>query len=375
MYKIIPYTPEWQEKWDMFVDESANGTIFHKQKFLLYHPRDKFEDGSLLFLEDDEIISVFPAAIKDNCLWSHAGSSFGGLVFKQIGIERMLNVVDSLDEYASQQGFEKIIMVLTPNVFHQSPLEGLEFALFFRGYRAESVELSVCVDLKQDFAFSERRIRGIKKALQNGLSARKSNDFPIFWKILERNLRIRHAVKPTHSWDDISRLKALFPSEIKLFGAFRDEEMLAGLVIFINNATSFETFYIAQNYRHSKMRGLDLVIKLVYDWAKANGFRYMNFGISSEERGKKLILDWPSLKRNSGAVILYEEYIRKNYKTCVCYEPLLSADTDECMTLCSNCHKEAHSESGCRYVDLRCDIVRRIYTKEITSTNTKKNEN
>jgi hypothetical protein len=34
--------------------------------------------------------------------------------------------------------------------------------------------------------------------------------------------------------------------------------------------------------------------------------------------------------------------------------PIESADLDLCVTLCSNCHKEVHSEKGCRYVDLRC---------------------
>ena len=29
-------------------------------------------------------------------------------------------------------------------------------------------------------------------------------------------------------------------------------------------------------------------------------------------------------------------------------EPLLSADVDNCMTLCYNCHKEAHKKDGCK---------------------------
>jgi hypothetical protein len=37
----------------------------------------------------------------------------------------------------------------------------------------------------------------------------------------------------------------------------------------------------------------------------------------------------------------------------VAIEPLLSADIDNCITLCENCHKEAHSQDGCRYGQLR----------------------
>lgn len=32
--------------------------------------------------------------------------------------------------------------------------------------------------------------------------------------------------------------------------------------------------------------------------------------------------------------------------------PIFQADIDNCLTLCTNCHKKAHSERGCRYVDL-----------------------
>ena len=35
--------------------------------------------------------------------------------------------------------------------------------------------------------------------------------------------------------------------------------------------------------------------------------------------------------------------------------PIESADIDNCMTLCKGCHKEAHKDKGCRYIDLaRC---------------------
>ena len=36
-------------------------------------------------------------------------------------------------------------------------------------------------------------------------------------------------------------------------------------------------------------------------------------------------------------------------------EPLLSADIDNCITLCEDCHKEAHKNDGCRYGQLRME--------------------
>jgi 5-methylcytosine-specific restriction endonuclease McrA len=37
-------------------------------------------------------------------------------------------------------------------------------------------------------------------------------------------------------------------------------------------------------------------------------------------------------------------------------EPLLSADIDNCITLCEECHKEAHKQDGCRYGQLRIEV-------------------
>ena len=39
----------------------------------------------------------------------------------------------------------------------------------------------------------------------------------------------------------------------------------------------------------------------------------------------------------------------------VATDPLLSADVDNCITLCVKCHKQVHKQDGCKYVDLRCN--------------------
>ena len=52
------------EVWDKFIKQSNNGTLFHTQKFLSYHPTDRFLDNSLIFQKKGNIISVLSAAIK-----------------------------------------------------------------------------------------------------------------------------------------------------------------------------------------------------------------------------------------------------------------------------------------------------------------------
>lgn len=49
-----------------------------------------------------------------------------------------------------------------------------------------------------------------------------------------------------------------------------------------------------------------------------------------------------------------QRYLNCHHYTGVVQNPIESADVDNCVTLCLKCHKEAHRDLGCRYVDLRC---------------------
>ena len=62
MFKIYRYTDSDQSLWDDFVPQANNGTLFHLQSFLSYHPYDRFLDHSLLVNKKDKLFSVFPAA-------------------------------------------------------------------------------------------------------------------------------------------------------------------------------------------------------------------------------------------------------------------------------------------------------------------------
>lgn len=59
--EVVQYEKKYQDKWEEFVNDSSNGTIFHTRRFLSYHAADKFRDNSLLFFDEKKLIAVFPA--------------------------------------------------------------------------------------------------------------------------------------------------------------------------------------------------------------------------------------------------------------------------------------------------------------------------
>lgn len=301
MLNLIEYTKKYKTEWDDFVDNSWNGTLFHKQEFLEYHGN-RFKDLSFLLLnKNDNIVSVFPAAKKENSLWSHPGASFGGPVLKGSRIDELLCVVENIENYAKEKKLDSVSMVLTPNLFHLYPTEGIEFALFYRGFKATAIELSICVPLNVK-NFSNRRCRGVITALKNEIVIKESTDFKNFWGVLSTNLRIRYSATPTHSLKEILYLKNKFPEDVKLFAAYHHNVMIAGVLVIINNETSFETFYIAQNYNFTKLRALDLLLLKIHEWGHNNGFKYMNFGITSENRGKNINFGLAKFKEEFGGL-------------------------------------------------------------------------
>ena len=51
MIEFLPFSHSSisDTEWDKFVEESDNGTMFHKREFLSYHPKDRF---CLLYTSD-----------------------------------------------------------------------------------------------------------------------------------------------------------------------------------------------------------------------------------------------------------------------------------------------------------------------------------
>ena len=74
-------------RWDSFVDQSINGTIFHKRKFLAYHG-DKFKgkEHFLVVLKGTEVVAQISLAFLEGPdgkveAKSPYGASYGGFVF------------------------------------------------------------------------------------------------------------------------------------------------------------------------------------------------------------------------------------------------------------------------------------------------------
>ena len=311
--RVSRYTKEFKDLWNEFVKNSKNAHFFFQRDYMEYH-RDRFEDFSLMFFDEtDKLIAILPANIKENILYSHQGLTFGGfLVDDKMKTETMLEIFELLKEFLKEQNIKKIVYKCIPYIYHLKPSEEDRYALFRHDSKLIRRDISATIDLTNKIKYQEQRARAVKKAIKNDLIFEESKDFKSYWKILEETLNAQHNAKPVHSVEEIERLATLFPDNIKLFVAIRDNKMLGGTLVF-ENKTIVHTQYLANSFEGRNIGALDFVIDKLINEVYSNK-RYLDFGISNEDAGRYLNTGLIAQKEGFGARAVVHDFYELEIK-------------------------------------------------------------
>lgn len=277
------------ELWDNFVKNSDNGTMFHERKFLSYHPADRFEDFSGVVLKDDKLFSVFPATIRERegkkILISHQGSSYGGFVYNSdFNFKDAHDVVEALVKYAKKLKCDAIQLTIPPMIYLSKYSNYLDFALYRNGFEYLKREVSSVVQLDTEKdqilnTFRSEARTAVKKSQKEGIEIVETERFDQYYEILKNNLRMRHNVNPTHSLEELLKLKLMYPTKIRLFGAFLGEKLIAGVCNFSANDKVVLAFYISHNEEYQKYRPVNLLFYEIMKRYHEEGFKFLDFGI------------------------------------------------------------------------------------------------
>jgi hypothetical protein len=322
MLEVKRYNEDFKSDWDDFLLTSVNGTLMQERKFLNYHPLGRFLDHSLIFMENDQISAVLPAAQvkqtdKSIGLVSHPGASHGGLIIKPtLRTNKSLELLRVLVEYCTKTGFDYIRLKPVPRIYHREMVDQLDFALRFSGFKIEYTELATALELKKGEepflknVMSSTSFRNYQRALKSGLSVVEDADINDYWPILENKLKQGHNAKPTHTLEEIKHLKMLYPDRIKLFAAYKGANLTAGVLVFLLNERVINCFYIAHDDQYQHMRPLNLVFGYLMEWGRKNSFFYLDWGISTEEKGSRVNTELFRFKEGFGGHgVLRESYL------------------------------------------------------------------
>jgi hypothetical protein len=298
MINIQRYSPDQQDQWNDFIATSINGLFMFNRNYMNYHS-DRFVDHSLCFYDDQKLIAILPANKVDNTLFSHQGLTFGGIIkSKDVSITSLVSIFDSLIEYLRSNGLKTLVYKTIPHFYHSVPAQDDQYLLYKNSATVSKVELTTTINLQNRQEPSLRRKRCIKKAIKENVICKESDDWAAFWDILKHRLESKHNTKPTHSLEEILLLHKRFHKNIKLFGAYTQNTMLAGVVVF-EYPTIAHAQYIASSDAGYECFALDILFEYIISYYYTSK-QFFDFGISTENGGKDLNLGLAKFKEEFG---------------------------------------------------------------------------
>ena len=288
MIEIKKYNSSLQAEWDSFVASCCNATFLHRRGYMDYHS-DRFADFSLMAYAEGRLVAVLPANKCDGVVYSHQGLTYGGWLhgLKHFDATVMLQVMDVACEWLKAEGVKELVYKPVPHIYHSYPAEEDLYALFRHGAEPTESNISTSVLLADPLAFDRGNKSGVNAARKAGIAVGESDDWEGYWQVLQSVLRERHETSPVHTVEEIKLLHSRFPENIRLHTAMLEGELVAGVVMFYTDTVAHAQ-YIASSSTGRQQKALSLLFQQLISDAKAEGYRYFDFGISNENHGQWL---------------------------------------------------------------------------------------
>jgi len=289
MVTIKRYEEQDKAVWDSFCRESKSPLFMFERNFMEYH-KHRFTDHSLLFYEEDELVAVLPMNESDGALFSHAGLTYGGFVTNTRMKQHLMNACfDALVVYAKENGFSSILYKAVPHIFHEQPAEEDRYSLFRHNAKVAKMEPATVVNLSAPYKMPKGRKSQVSRAKREGVVVRELHeeaDFHAFINLENSVLEQHHGAKAVHSGEEMYLLYSCFPKNIHLYGAFLQDELIAGSVLY-EYGQMVHTTYLAASDVARNIGALDLTIVTMIEQFKDSKL-WFDFGISTENGGQFL---------------------------------------------------------------------------------------
>ena len=273
---VRPYDPGSKREWQDFLSASNNGTLFHDQDFLGYHPAERFKQHSLMLYQGDRLRALFPAAIHplpdgQRILQSPFGASIGGLVLADgTPASLAMELIGGLQSYAKTAGVQGIEMRIGPNLYQTHHDDLLPFGLASRGFKLTKASLTFVVAMDFDShdgmlsGFSKSKRYDVRKSITKGVTTREAGreGFDAFHRLMVSTYA-RHGNEPTHRREELEKLMELTPGKIRIFLAEHEGRAIAGVCVFVLNRTSAYTYYICEERDEEDLSGPAVLIGFI----------------------------------------------------------------------------------------------------------------
>ncbi len=303
--------------WNLFVESSNGGTLFHRLDFLAYHG-ERFKDSEhhLIFYRKGKVLGLMPMAITydigSKVCKSPYGGSYGGPVFrKPLNYADSKEAIEALIGYVSNLGASALVMTLPiwPCYMHYS--DTFRFVLMETGFKCINRDISsvVCLEphaslYKQLGMRLSNLARKSRRAEKEGVEMVHRAGLNDLWKVMKVTYG-KHGVHPTHSREDLDWLMEKFPENIYCDIAYLKGLPIAAVVFFVINERLICSFYLLQDPSYRKSQALTYLLYSAILRAQNDGFKWLDLGTSSV--GMKARPNVFRFKEGLGAIGVFRE--------------------------------------------------------------------
>lgn len=283
--EIVRYNDSLKTEWERVVTQSKNGNFLHLRDYMEYHI-DRFEDQSIMIFSHGKPVAVFPCNKEKELIVSHAGLTYGGLLFgKDVHASDILKIFFDITNYYKLIGAKRILYKSIPHVYHKYPAEEDLYALFCMNSCLYRRDISSVIEISERPKFSDSRKNTARKSEKSGVTLSEQTDFYEF-HLLVSNTLSKYGCSPVHTIAELNLLKGRFPSKIRVFSALLGEELLATTLIY-DFGHIVHTQYLASSEHGRVLGALDYLLIQLIEKVFFNK-KYLSFGISTEEQGRYL---------------------------------------------------------------------------------------
>jgi hypothetical protein len=298
MITLERYTDGDKQRVESFLLQACNATLFNFPRFYLYHTEDKmpfniFEPCHLIFLQGNQIISFLAGYLQkqeDALIYkTPCMASYGGLVLaKDLRYKDIEAIFEAMLTYLTAQKATQIDFTPLPDVMYIDDAKKNNYITYLLlKHKFLPIQSDIVLYHKIDISLPlEKQINPkthteLKQAFKNELTFEISAgvDTESYALLLQSQERLES--KPTHTFEDLVRLHALFPDTVYQIKVRKEAELVSGIIAFRYNKNVINTFYIFDNQEGRKLKANHFAYYHLIHWAVKASYKFVDFGPST----------------------------------------------------------------------------------------------
>lgn len=279
---------------NFIVNDSDNGTLFHRPLFLQYHSRDKFQNTEpvkLLFYKKGKLVACITGAAQhsngEKKFISPFASSYGGLIFhSDLSFKEIEDVYFELLNHLERE-YSHIKISSTPSFQSQTGKSRyIDHILLNKGFSITKSDIVLVHHVGPDENLTSRIDKKTLTELKQPLFKNKLRleiingvDHESYSQLLNAQQRLQST--PTHTYEELLRIESLLPGTIQTFKAYSEDNFVAGIITFRLNNNILSTFYVFDTLEGRNLKANHFTYYNVAKNAFENNYKYLDFGASS----------------------------------------------------------------------------------------------